>query len=107
MARHPATPGRTSVSEIAREVIENMPFGILVTASNGSVLSVNQAAKKLLSEADGKWPQNDVSCCDLLGCRRADGLAEHCISALASSQTIPCPRFGSTCRPRIPPWLSG
>ncbi len=70
-----------------------MPFGILVVGSNRRLTSANSTARELLSDANGDWPRGPTTCCDLLGCRQADGLSEHCITELALDAEKPLPEI--------------
>jgi DNA-binding SARP family transcriptional activator len=81
---------------LASGLLAGFPLGIVVADAGGRVEAWNPAALRLLGDdprlVDGTDGNGSVRCCDLFGCRTADGpLARACISDLAreASDALP------------------
>jgi DNA-binding SARP family transcriptional activator len=73
-------------SELASEVFQLFPYGLLVMAPTGELLAANPAAHSLLPDPPGGWELGKYRCCDLLGCRHSPGpLADGCVTELAAA----------------------
>jgi DNA-binding SARP family transcriptional activator len=78
---------------LAPTLLAQLPFGVLVSDSDGRMQAWNAAARRLLGN-DPRLEDGDgaVRCCDLFGCRSGEGpLADACISELAleASDVLP------------------
>jgi DNA-binding SARP family transcriptional activator len=94
---------------MSREVVGAMPFGLMVASSDRSLLSINPAARQILGEVNDTIPTGGVRCCDVLGCRQAQGLDDRCISELASESTQPLPEIRLDLppeEPRVAVWVT-
>jgi DNA-binding SARP family transcriptional activator len=93
---------------LVQQAVGAMPFGLLVAAADRSLISANPAAEQILIEA-GAGSYEGVRCCDVLGCRRAAGLNDRCISELAAESIQPLPEVRLDLpvgQPRIAVWVS-
>ncbi len=75
------------LDDLAAPLLAELPFGILVADGDGCLQAWNAAARRLLGDDPqlaGDATGAGVRCCDVFGCRRADGpLADGCITELA------------------------
>ena len=72
-----------SPATIEREAFKAFPYGLLVLDGSGRVLCRNHEASRLV-EAIGLGHEAELTCCNLLGCRRLDSvLSDTCLSELA------------------------
>lgn len=91
-------------------LVEDSPWGMVVTRGDGHVVGANRAAHAIFG-AELERPA--VRCCDLLGCGRPGTvLAGGCVSALATRATEPFPevRVDLPHPPGAPPgsvWVVG
>jgi DNA-binding SARP family transcriptional activator len=77
-----AAPGALGTAAIDREAFHHFPYSLLVTRQDGTIVSRNLQATRLI-EAEGLVPAS-LTCCELLGCGTADTvLAQGCITAMA------------------------
>jgi DNA-binding SARP family transcriptional activator len=80
---------------LPREVVEALPFGILVVDARGMVESANAAARDWLEIPDNP-AGGEVSCCKALGCEDPEGpLGGRCIAEVAreAQEALPEIRF--------------
>jgi DNA-binding SARP family transcriptional activator len=89
-------------SHLVEQAVGAMPFGLLVASADRSLLSANPAAERILTEAGGVQVGEGMRCCDVLGCRRASGLDDRCISELAVESTQPLPEIRLDLPPEDP-----
>lgn len=78
----PGRPGQVGDGHLAGEIFRYFPHGILVVDRNGTVVTANAEACRLLTEG----PDSDLrglACCQLLGCGGAGPLEDSCITDLA------------------------
>ena len=81
---------KLATDEIAGEVFDLFPYGIIVAAGDGAVLAANDAARALLGDPGlGSEPR---TCCDLLGCG-SHPLENVCLSELAATTGEPLPEL--------------
>jgi DNA-binding SARP family transcriptional activator len=80
--------------DVAVEVFDRFPYGLLVVDGQGRLLAHNRAAHRLLhGRLDLDLPQRAVGC-ELLGCRRPDGpLADVCLHERALAHDGPLPEI--------------
>lgn len=72
------------------EVFRRFPYGLVVVDDQGTVVSRNLAATRLIETIE--LPGGDLTCCQLLGCRQPDGLlSQACMTELAISRDTPLP----------------
>jgi DNA-binding SARP family transcriptional activator len=77
----------------AKEILRELPFGLVMTDPTGAVLAMNDAARRLLfSAGDGAAPDG-ATCCSVLGCNQVSPLERHCISDLAATSEGPLPEL--------------
>jgi DNA-binding SARP family transcriptional activator len=75
------------------EIIEALPFGILLLDSRGRVASANGAAREWLALPED-LTSADLGCCDVLGCRSPEGPLEgQCLSEVARDAIDPLPEI--------------
>jgi DNA-binding SARP family transcriptional activator len=99
---------QTAGPALVEQAVGAMPFGLLVAAADRSLISANPAAEQILIEA-GAGGYEGVRCCDVLGCRRASGLNDRCISELAAEATQPLPEVRLDLppgQPRLAVWVT-
>jgi DNA-binding SARP family transcriptional activator len=84
------------LDDLAAGLLAGLPLGIVVADDGGQVEAWNPAAVRLLGDdprlVDGTDGNGSVRCCDLFGCRSADGpLSGACVSDLAreASDALP------------------
>lgn len=74
------------------EAFTSFPYALLVLDRGGRVVSHNTQAARLIEKA--ALPQRDLTCCALLGCRRADTvLAAGCATELALGRDTALPEM--------------
>jgi DNA-binding SARP family transcriptional activator len=108
MAIGRVVPDEKVVPALVEEAVGAMPFGLLVAASDRMLISANPAATEILAEAGAAAPEG-LRCCDVLGCRRATGLADRCISELAAESAGPLPEIRLDLppeNPRLAVWVT-
>jgi DNA-binding SARP family transcriptional activator len=80
-----APAGGHSRRSAEADAIELFPYAIFVVDANGQVVYRNAEAARLLAGTPLDEP--GLACCELLGCRRGEGLlADACLTELATSQ---------------------
>jgi DNA-binding SARP family transcriptional activator len=85
-----ASTTRLAPDDIAGQVFDLFPYGIIVVDGDGLVLAANDAARALLGDPQiGEEPR---TCCELLGCR-ARPLEEACLTELAAASGEPLPEL--------------
>ena len=72
---------RLTPDDIADEVFDRFPYGIMVVDADGLVVAANEAARELLGESD--FEESPRRCCDLLGCRSGP-VEDACLTELAT-----------------------
>jgi DNA-binding SARP family transcriptional activator len=93
-SRQPATKGVRAVSgATAKEVLRELPFGLVMTDRTGAVQAMNEAARRLLTSAEDGAPSDGATCCAVLGCNQVPPLERHCISELAAASKGPLPEL--------------
>ena len=80
-AKDPVTKDGNTV--LARDVIESLPYGVVIVDDRGRVLASN----RLLSEMLGAEPDRvPLTCCELFGCRQpGTSLQEGCLTEFAQA----------------------
>jgi DNA-binding SARP family transcriptional activator len=74
-------PPRGTAGRITPDVIEHLPYGLIVTAAGGDVIGLNPAAASMFG---GGFRNEEARCCALLGCGQPGSpLEEGCITELA------------------------
>src|SRR4051812_44598160 len=81
---------RLAADEIAAEVFDLFPYGIIVADDGGAVLAANDAARALLGDSELGVEQR--TCCQLFGCGEHP-LEDVCLSALAVATGEPLPEL--------------
>ena len=106
--RLPNTPDRRTRAElrpvrgadIAGDIFDAFPYGILVVEPGGAVLAHNRAAEAILGE--GAVSEGVTRCCELLGCRREGPLENICLSEMAAEQRRALPEIRLDLAPTSP-----
>jgi len=71
-----------SGSKLEREAFKGFPYSLIVFDREGRLVTANLKARSMIGEIGLAEP--DLTCCALLGCRRAEGvLADACLTELA------------------------
>src|SRR4051812_8803758 len=83
-------PRLTPPDDIADEVFDQFPYGIVVVAGDRRVIAANEAARALLGDA--KLGRAEQICCDVLGCH-SDPIADACMTELAVASDEPLPEL--------------
>ncbi|MEA2429039.1 MAG: hypothetical protein QOF37_2667 [Thermoleophilaceae bacterium] len=79
------------IADVAGEVFDLFPFGIVVVDRSGAVLAANDAARDLLADPGlGREPR---TCCEVLGCRIEPPMDDACLTELALASDEPLPEL--------------
>jgi DNA-binding SARP family transcriptional activator len=90
VSAHLSTGTEAPLSSLELEAFTGFPYGLLVLDRDGRVVCRNHEATRLI-RAMG-LPEVGLTCCELLGCRRADTvLASTCLTELAIGRDAPLP----------------
>lgn len=75
---------KASGAGIDLEAFRRFPYGLLVTSADGTIVSHNLQAARLIEASGVQNGDGRLSCCELLGCGAADTvLAEGCVTQMA------------------------
>jgi DNA-binding SARP family transcriptional activator len=96
-----AEQGDARGAVIGPGMVNQLPFGIIVTDSSGAVIEANQTARQMVVAALGQWPEG-ATCCSLFGCLRREPVAQHCIATLAARSQEPLPEIRVDLPPERP-----
>jgi DNA-binding SARP family transcriptional activator len=77
----------------AKEILRELPFGLVMTDQTGAVLAMNESARRLLPSADDGARPEGATCCAVLGCKQVPPLERHCISEFAAASEGPLPEL--------------
>jgi DNA-binding SARP family transcriptional activator len=79
-------------SSLQHDAFASFPYALLVLDRGGRVVAHNREAERLIRDA--ALPRGDLTCCALLGCRRADTvLAAGCATELALGRDTALPEM--------------
>jgi len=98
------TDGRATMTpETAKseEILEALPFGVIVTDGTGAIVSRNPAVADILGYEHLSGAER---CCDIVGCRQPGGVLEHgCLTELALESAGPVPEVRMDLADPTPP----
>lgn len=68
---------------MVRDAFDGAPYGILVMRPNGTIAGINGRARGLLAPRPGGGDLLGAACCDVLGCKTAEGAQGACLTKSA------------------------
>jgi DNA-binding SARP family transcriptional activator len=78
--------------QIAAQVFDGFPYGILVVDRDGVVVAANQVASEILGDGAG-LDGRPARSCDILGCRRDGPLEDFCLTEMAAEKGCALPEI--------------